>query len=80
MIEAIKEISSENARQSKLMANVAYDTKRDSEVMTTITVATRIYLPATFLCVRSLTPEIAHWDVHLMIFNVDGLQHGVLPL
>ena len=53
MIEAIKEISSENARQSELMSIVAHDTKRDSEVMKTITVVTMIYLPATFLCVRS---------------------------
>ena len=53
MIEGIKIISEENAKQSESMAIVAYDTKRDSEVMKTITVVTMIYLPATFACVCS---------------------------
>jgi len=78
MVEGIKRISEENAKQSESMAIVAYDTKRDSEVMKTITVVTMIYLPATFTCVRSRTAQIANWDVQLMISNVDGLQHGVL--
>jgi Mg2+ and Co2+ transporter CorA len=55
MIEGIKQISEENAKQSESMAIVAYETKRDSEVMKTITVVTMFYLPATFSCVRSRT-------------------------
>jgi len=42
----------QGARQAKSMAALAYDSKRDSEVMKTITVVTMIFLPATFVSVR----------------------------
>ncbi|SRR5258708_789384 len=58
MVEGMKQISEENAKQSESMAIVAYDTKRDSEIMKTITVVTMVYLPATFVCVRSQKPRI----------------------
>jgi hypothetical protein len=52
MVEGMKTISEESAKLSESMAIIAYDTKRDSEVMKTIAVVTMIYLPATFTCVR----------------------------
>jgi len=42
------------------MAVLAYDTKRDSEVMKVITVATLVFLPATFLSVRPISPLEFH--------------------
>ena len=36
------------------MAVIAYDTKRDSEVMKAVTVVTLIFLPATFVSVRPI--------------------------
>jgi len=44
----------QGARQAQSMAALTYDTKRDSEVMKAITVATLVFLPATFLSVRSI--------------------------
>jgi hypothetical protein len=43
--------TAQSARQAQSMAVLAYDTKRDSEVMKAITVVTLIFLPATFVSV-----------------------------
>jgi len=45
------ELAVQNARQAQSMAVLAYDAKRDSEVMKAITVVTLIFLPATFVSV-----------------------------
>ena len=44
----------QSERQAQSMADLAYDTKRDSEVMKAITIVTLIFLPATFVSVRSI--------------------------
>jgi Mg2+ and Co2+ transporter CorA len=44
-------ITEQGAHQATLMAALAYDSKRDSEVMKTITVVTLIFLPGTFVSV-----------------------------
>ena len=49
------ELAAQGARQAQSMAVIAYDTKRDSEVMKAVTVVTLIFLPATFVSVRSTT-------------------------
>ena len=41
-------------RQARSMADLAYDAKRDSEVMKAITIVTLIFLPATFVSVSSI--------------------------
>ena len=41
----------QSARQAQSMAALAYDAKRDSEVMKAITIVTLIFLPATFVSV-----------------------------
>ena len=41
----------QGARQAQSMAALAYDAKRDSEVMKAITVVTIIFLPPTFVSV-----------------------------
>ena len=43
--------AAQSARQAHSMAVLAYDSKRDSEVMKAITVVTLIFLPATFVSV-----------------------------
>ena len=45
------ELAGQSARQAQSMAVIAYDTKRDSEVMKAVTVVTLIFLPATFVSV-----------------------------
>jgi len=59
MVEETKDLAESNhrqalqgARQAESMEALAYDSKRDSEVMKTITVVTMIFLPATFVSVR----------------------------
>jgi len=61
MTAEMKEIAKQNAqqatqsaRQAQSMAVLAYDSKRDSEVMKAITVVTLIFLPATFISVSSI--------------------------
>jgi hypothetical protein len=58
MTADMKELAKQNAeqvaqsvRQAQSMAVLAYDTKRDSEVMKAITVVTLIFLPPTFISV-----------------------------
>ena len=58
MTAEMKEIAKQNAeqttqsaRQAQSMAVIAYDTKRDSEVMKAITVVTLVFFPATFVSV-----------------------------
>jgi len=46
------ELAEMNRRQAQSMAYIAYDTKRDSEVMKAVTLVTLIFLPATFVAVR----------------------------
>jgi len=45
------ELAAQSARQAQSMAVIAYDTKRDSEVMKAVTLVTLIFLPATFVAV-----------------------------
>ena len=53
------ELAGQSARQAQSMAVIAYDTKRDSEVMKAVTVVTLIFLPATFVSVGPIPcPEI----------------------
>ena len=59
MVEETKNLAESNNRQAlqaekqaKSMRDLAYDSKRDSEVMKMITVVTMIFLPATFVSVR----------------------------
>jgi len=47
----MKEQAVQNARQAQSMAVLAYDSKRDSEVMKAITIVTLVFLPATFVSV-----------------------------
>ena len=54
MVEGMKNISEQNAHQSQSIAVLAYDAKRDSEVMKAITVVTILFPPATFVSVRSV--------------------------
>ena len=51
MTAEMKEQATQSARQAHSMAALAYDSKRDSEVMKAITVVTLIFLPATFVSV-----------------------------
>jgi hypothetical protein len=46
--------TAQNALQTQSMAVIAYDTKRDSEVMKAITVVTLIFLPGTFISVSPI--------------------------
>ena len=48
------EQTTQSARQAQSMAVIAYETKRDSEVMKAITVVTLIFLPGTFLSVSPI--------------------------
>ena len=50
------ELAAQSARQAQSMAVLAYDAKRDSEVMKAITVVTLIFLPATFVSVCPIPP------------------------
>jgi len=54
LAEVNRQQAVQSARQAKSMAALAYDTKRDSEVMKAITVVTLVFLPATFLSVRPI--------------------------
>ena len=47
----LRELAEANEKQAKSMAALAYDSKRDSEVMKTITVITMLFLPPTFVSV-----------------------------
>ena len=61
--------------QAKSMAILAYDAKRDSEVMKAITVVTLIFLPGTFIAVCPMPLLIDH----LPTFSfADHLQYGFL--
>ena len=44
-------LAAQGARQAHSTAVLAYDTKRDSQVMKAITVVTILFLPATFISV-----------------------------
>ena len=58
--ELTQDQSRQNERQTLALSDLAYDSKRDSEVMKAITVVTLIFLPATFVSVRpDPVPEIA---------------------
>ena len=51
LAEVNRQQAVQGARQAQSMAVIAYDTKRDSEVMKAVTVVTLIFLPATFVSV-----------------------------
>ena len=51
LAEVNRQQAEQSARQAQSMAIIAYDTKRDSEVMKAVTVVTLIFLPATFVSV-----------------------------
>jgi hypothetical protein len=54
MTAEMKEQAVQSARQAQSMAVLAYDAKRDSEVMKAITVVTLIFLPGTFISVSPI--------------------------
>ena len=59
LAELARKQSIQNDRQAQALSDLAYDSKRDSEVMKAITVVTLIFLPATFVSVRpDPVPEI----------------------
>ena len=47
----LTELAEANEKQAKSMAALAYDSKRDSEIMKTITITTMLFLPPTFVSV-----------------------------
>ena len=51
LAEVNRQQAVQSARQAQSMAALAYDAKRDSEVMKAITIVTLIFLPATFVSV-----------------------------
>ena len=51
LAEVNRQQAVQSARQAQSMAVIAYDTKRDSEVMKAVTIVTLIFLPATFVSV-----------------------------
>jgi len=51
MIEEMKNVAEESAKQTEATIVLSMEARRDSEIMKTITVATMVYLPATFVCV-----------------------------
>jgi hypothetical protein len=64
-MKVLAEISYKQAKdgekQTQAMVDLAYETKRDSEVMKTITAVTLMFLPATFVCV-SVSWSIVHYS------------------
>ena len=92
MTAEMKEIAKQNAeqttqsaRQAQSMAVIAYDTKRDSEVMKAITVVTLVFLPATFVSVCPMPllepttyPHFRSQTIFSMgFFNIDYDHIGV---
>ena len=75
----------QSERQAQSMADLAYDAKRDSEVMKAITIVTLIFLPATFVSVRSIRgPEFTTYPLFYLqtifsmgFFDIDYDQIGV---
>ncbi|KAJ8473879.1 hypothetical protein ONZ45_g16140 [Pleurotus djamor] len=57
----MRTMAEDNQKQAIATQAIARDTKRDSEVMKTITVVTLIYLPATFVCTL-LSMGIFEWS------------------
>ena len=91
MTAEMRELAKQNAeqteqggRQAQSMAILAYDAKRDSEVMKAITVVTLVFLPATFvsvcpiLCLELTTyPDFLFQTIFSMgffSFNQDQLE------
>jgi hypothetical protein len=54
LAEVNRQQAAQSARQAQSMAVIAYDTKRDSEVMKAVTLVTLIFLPATFVAVSPI--------------------------
>ncbi len=54
LAEVNRQQAAQSALQAQSMAVIAYDTKRDSEVMKAVTIVTLIFLPATFVSVGSI--------------------------
>ena len=50
--------SIQNDLQARALSDLAYDSKRDSEVMKAITIVTLIFLPATFVSVRMICADM----------------------
>ena len=78
LAEVNRQQAVQSARQAQSMAIIAYDTKRDSEVMKAITVVTLIFLPATFVSVGP-TPH-QESTAYPVCSLPDNLQHGVFQL
>ena len=82
------EQTEQGARQAESMAILAYDTKRDSEVMKAITAVTLVFLPATFvsvcpiLCLELTTyPDFRFQTIFSMgFFNLAGLDLSCMHL
>jgi hypothetical protein len=57
LAEVNRQQAAQSARQAQSMAVIAYDTKRDSEVMKAVTLVTLIFLPATFVAVSPIVRQ-----------------------
>lgn len=70
------QIAEDNRKQAVATEAIARDAKRDSEIMKTITVVTLVYLPATFVCVRTW-PTVRHAASY---GSADTTEHGHIRL
>ena len=83
MTAEMKELAKQNAeqtdqgaRQAQSMAILAYDAKRDSEVMKAITMVTLVFLPATFVSVCPMSTSVSGIDHLTKVSFPDNLQYG----
>jgi len=74
LAEVNRQQAVQSARQAQSMAVIAYDTKRDSEVMKAVTLVTLIFLPATFVAVGPIPRQESTANP---VSLPDGLQHGI---
>ncbi|SRR5258706_15370643 len=76
LAELNRQQAMQGERQAKSMAYLAYDAKRDSEVMKAITFVTLVFLPATFVSVSSNAG--LEFTTYPLFQFADDLQHGFL--
>jgi hypothetical protein len=77
LAEVNRQQAAQGAHQAKSMADLAYDTKRDSEVMKAVTLVTLIFLPATFVAVGPIPrQEFPAYSVVLLqtVFSMGFLK------
>ena len=51
----MRQLADQGEKDTRLMAEIAIDTKRDSAAMKTISILTLVYLPSAFVVVREST-------------------------